>query len=76
MCIRDRVWLNRYDVDWNESGESPIYSTTELQSKSMPIENGSVYQMKIVSNAGKIQVYVNGQLILEAEDDTLSLIHI
>lgn len=65
-----KVWLNRYDVDWNESGESPIYSTTELQSKSMPIENGSVYQMKIVSNAGKIQVYVNGQLILEAEDDT------
>ena len=65
-----KVWLNRYDVDWNESGESPIYSTTELQSKSMPIENGSVYQMKIVSNAGKIQVYVNGQLKLEAEDDT------
>lgn len=65
-----KVWLNRYDVDWNEHGPSPIYTSTELQSKNMSISANTIYQMKIIRNDGNIKVYVDNDLLLEVNDNT------
>ena len=65
-----KVWLNRYDVDWNTHGAAPIYTSTELKSKNMVITPNTAYQMKIVRNAGNINVYINDKLMLAAYDDT------
>ena len=44
--------------------------STELKSKNMVITPNTAYQMKIVRNAGNINVYINDKLMLVAYDDT------